>query len=88
MPAPTGLPDPAAQDAQRAALAAAQKESPANLTGAGVDKLVDIGSKQLAVQEKMLMALQNIMQQGTQRPGQTVAPRMAGPMSVKAPTSA
>src|SRR5690606_15334226 len=46
------LPDPAKQDAQRASQATAQKESAANTTGAGIDKLVDIGAKQLGVQEK------------------------------------
>lgn len=88
VPAPSNLPDPALQDQMRAVQASAQKETAANTTGAGMDKLVDIGGKQLKVQEQILGTLQTIakLTAAGMQPGQ--APRQPGPMSVKAPTSA
>lgn len=83
-PKPVAYTDPAEQDAQRAAQATAQKTGAAELMSGGVDKLVDIGSKQLAVQAKMLDTLQALTQLTAQ--GQRQNGRTPGPMSVKAPT--
>lgn len=83
----TGAPSPSEamqQAQQKAAQASAQSTSAANTSGAGIDKLVDIGNKSLQMQQQQVQLLQIIAQQMTQQQrGPTTG--SGGPMSVKAP---
>jgi hypothetical protein len=82
----TSAPSPSqaqVQAEQRAAQAAANTTSAANTSGAGIDKLIDIGSKSLQLQQQQVQLLQIIAAQSQRAP----ATGAGGPMSVKAPTS-
>lgn len=75
--------DPAAQSQAMANQASAQTTSAGNTTG-GMDKLVDIGTKQLQVQTQLLSVATQLLKAMTDRPA---APQntQPGPMNVKAP---